>query len=211
MSSVLNFEALANAKTETKPYPFFVVEQSIADNQTQNFIQDFPTKDAGGSFILEDTQYGATTDKLLAELNSPQFREIIEQKLDMDLTGRPMVVTIRGFSRARDGKIHTDSKTKLATVLIYMNPDWDAPTGNLRVLNNATDMDDYVAEVPPTVGKLFAFKVTDNCWHGYPSFEGTRRSIQINFVSDQKAVVKHHNRHGFTSRIKSFFSSKSMT
>jgi len=202
MSNVLDFEQLSAAAAQQDPYPYFVVEQCIREEVLSDFIRDFPRVDKGGSFTLQDTEYGPTTEALLEELNSPQFRKIIEQKLDMDLTDRPMIVTIRGYSRARDGKIHTDSKSKLATVLIYMNENWDADTGNLRVLNNGTDMDDYVAEVTPTVGKMFAFKVTDNCWHGYPSFEGTRRSIQINFVADQKAVAKHHKRHGFTSWLK---------
>ena len=44
------------------------------------------------------------------------------------------MVTARGVSAARDGQIHTDSRTKLITVLIYMNNAWEAKTGRLRLL-----------------------------------------------------------------------------
>ena len=36
------------------------------------------------------------------------------------------MVTARGQSAARDGQIHTDSRTKLITVLIYMNNSWES-------------------------------------------------------------------------------------
>lgn len=63
-------------------------------------------------------------------------------------------------------------------------------------------MDDYVTEVKPTVGSMLAFKVTSTCWHGYPSFEGVRQSLQINFVTDKQAVAKHGRRHGWTAKLK---------
>ncbi len=66
-------------------------------------------------------------------------------------------------------------------------------------------MDDVAGEITPSGGTMIGFKVTDNCRHGYPSFDGSRRSIQINFVADQAAVNKHHNRHGFTAKIKKLF------
>jgi SM-20-related protein len=116
-----------------------------------------------------------------------------------------MVITLRGYSRAKDGRIHTDSKSKMATILIYFNDEWVAETGKLRILRSE-DMDDYVAEVAPNAGTMIAFKVTDNCWHGYPAFEGTRQSIQINFVEDDKAATKHGRRHGWTAKLKKLFS-----
>ena len=51
------------------------------------------------------------------------FRETFEEKFELDLTGRPTITTVRGRCDPGDGKIHTDSKTKIITVLIYMNPE----------------------------------------------------------------------------------------
>ena len=50
------------------------------------------------------------------------------------------MVTARGVSAARDGQIHTDSRTKLMTVLIYMNNAWEgqnrpaAPVARARTI-----------------------------------------------------------------------------
>lgn len=202
MATILNLDALASCQAHHTPYPFFVVDQSLFPEQVDGVMRDFPRIDNGGSFTLEDLQTGPAFDALIEELNGPEFRKLISEKLDLDLSTLPMIVTLRGVSRAKDGRIHTDSKSKIATILIYFNEPWTAETGKLRVLNSE-NMDDMVAEVTPNAGTLLAFRVTDNCWHGYPPFEGVRRSIQINFVADEAAVKKHHNRHGWTARFKS--------
>ena len=85
-----------------------------------------------------------------------------------------------------------------------MNESWDAATGRLRILNNSQDMEDYVDEIIPGPGSLVAFKVTDNCWHGYPSFEGTRRSIQINFLTSEAAGNKHRFFHKLSAKLKNW-------
>ena len=202
MSQLLNIQALSTTPVTQQPYPFFVLEQAIKADKVASIMADFPEITEGGSFTLEDMTRGPDFQALIDELNGPEFRQQISAKLELDLSTLPMIVTLRGISRAKDGRIHTDSKSKIATILIYFNDEWTAETGKLRILNS-NNMDDMVAEVNPNAGTLLAFKVTDNCWHGYPAYEGIRRSIQINFVADEKAVKKHHNRHGFTAKLKS--------
>lgn len=202
MSNYLDFETLAATPVNTKPYPHFVIERALTATHTGSVIEDFPNIDQGGSFNLDDVSAGPSFDALIAEIESDEFRAIIAEKLDLDLTDRPIMTTLRGYSRAKDGRIHTDSKTKLATVLIYLNEDWSAADGRLRVLRNGNDMDDYVAEICPGPGTLFAFKVTDNCWHGYPSHEGPRKSIQVNYLSSDQANRKHRFFHGLSARLK---------
>ena len=94
----------------------------------------------------------------------------MEKKLGMDLKGRPTMVTARGVSAARDGQIHTDSRTKLVTVLIYMNNAWEAKTGRLRLLRGPDDLEDVIAEVPPDEGTLLIFRNEPNAWHGFHAF-----------------------------------------
>ncbi len=111
--------------------------------------------------------------------------------------------TVRGFCRARDGQIHTDSKTKIITVLLYMNGrEWPSDSGRLRLLRGGTDLEDYVAEVEPAGGTLLVFRRSDNSWHGHHSFEGRRRAIQLNWVTDQSVVDREQGRHGFSSKLK---------
>jgi hypothetical protein len=200
-TELLNLTALNDVVVSQQPYPFFVIEQSLAADSVNAIMQDFPTIDEGGSFTLDDMETGPTFDALIEELNGPAFRQLISTKLGLDLSILPMIVTLRGYSREKDGRVHTDSTSKIATILIYFNEKWTAQGGKLRILNSQ-NMEDSVTEVAPNAGTMLCFKVTDNCWHGHPPFEGSRRSIQINFVADQAAVKKHHSRHGFTAKLK---------
>ena len=130
------------------------------------------------------------------------FRNAIEEKFNVDLTSRPTMYTVRGFCRARDGKIHTDSKTKIITVLIYMNEHWQADAGRLRLLRSADDLEDYVAEVPPNGGTLLAFKRADNSWHGHKPFIGVRRVVQLNWVVNHRIAFRETFRHRVSAWVK---------
>ena len=202
MTSLINLQALDQATPKTEPFPYFVIDRALAPEAVQEIIADFPDINQGGSFNLDDTQSGEQFQRLIEHLDTEEFRQVIGEKFDVNLAGLPMMITLRGFSRKKDGRIHTDSKTKLVTILIYLNEDWSAETGRLRILRNGTDMNDYVEEVVPGPGTLLAFKVTDNCWHGYPSFEGKRQSIQINFLTGDGANKKHQFFHGLSAKLK---------
>ena len=204
MNTFLNLKALTSVATSDKPYPHFVLSQSLNGEVVDDLLKDFPEISAGGSYALSEVSPGPRFNALLDELNGAAFRKIISDKLKLDLNERPMVITLRGISRAKDGRIHTDSKSKMATILIYFNDTWEPETGRLRILRS-DDMEDYVDEVAPNAGTMIAFKVTEDCWHGYPAFEGVRQSIQINFVEDDKAANKHGKRHGWTAKLKKLF------
>ncbi|MCX4187061.1 2OG-Fe(II) oxygenase [Methylophaga sp. OBS4] len=205
MQNVLNLDALSASPVRTDPFPFFTVDNAIDANEISAIISDFPAIDDGGSYNIDDVAMGPAFKQLIDSLDTPQFRKIICDKFDVKVMELPMMVTLRGFSRKKDGRIHTDSKTKVATILIYLNEQWPAATGKLRILRNGDDMDDYVDEITPGPGALLAFKVTDNCWHGYPSFEGKRQSIQINFLTSEAASSKHRFFHRLSAKVKSLF------
>ncbi len=112
------------------------------------------------------------------------------------------MVTVRGQAGARDGKIHADSKSKLVTVLIYMNESWEASGGRLRLLRSPDNLDDMVAEVPPDAGTLLAFLVTPHSWHGHVPISGPRRVIQLNWVTDDSVVRREQARHRVSARVK---------
>ncbi len=205
MQNVLKLDALAASSLKTDPYPYFSVEQAIEADQVADIIRGFPSIDDGGSYNVDDVLLSPAFKKLIDSLDTPQFRRIICDKFDVAVMDLPMMITLRGYSRKKDGRIHTDSKTKVATILLYLNDDWQAETGKLRILRNGEDMNDYVEEIAPGPGSLLAFKVTDNCWHGYPSFEGKRQSIQINFLTSEAAGNKHRFFHRLSARLKSLF------
>jgi len=166
MTSILKLDALKNAEVASTPYPYFVVENALADSEVQAVIQDFPKIEQGGSFNIEDVEIKPNFDRFLKSLDTPEFRQILTDKFDVNVMEHPMMITLRGYSRQKDGRIHSDSKSKLLTVLIYLNESWDAPNGRLRILNDDKDINNYVTEINAGPGSLVAFKVTDNGWHG---------------------------------------------
>ena len=68
-----------------------------------------------------------------------------------NLGSYPTLVTICRALNKRHGTIHTDSKSKVATALLYLNASWpDTSDGCLRFLNRIDDIDDLAAPEMPT-------------------------------------------------------------
>jgi SM-20-related protein len=204
-ANLLDLDRLAATPLATDPFPHLVVPGFLGRAALDDVAADFPRIDRPGSFPTSELSFGPRFGAFLAELEGPAMRAAFAAKFAIDLSDRPTMVTVRGRAQRKDGRIHADSKTKLITVLIYMNDTWEAPGGRLRLLRSPDNLADYVAEVPPVEGTLLAFKVTPHSWHGHESVEGERRAIQLNWVTDD-AVVRHEQaRHRFSARLKRFF------
>ncbi len=135
-------------------------------------------------------------------LQGDPLRREIERKFAIDLTGRPTMITVRGHSNGKDGDIHTDSASKLITLLLYMNPVWDESGGMLRLLRRADDLDDFVAEVAPLAGTMVAFRRSDSSFHGHRPHRGERRVVQLNWVTGPEIVRRETARHRWSGRLK---------
>jgi len=135
-------------------------------------------------------------------MRSGEFRKAFEEKFGIDLTNRPDMITVRGRCSEKDGKIHTDSETKIITILIYMNAGWESAGGRLRLLRSGNNLDDMILEVPPTEGTLLAFRRSNNSWHGHKPFSGPRRVIQFNWVTSEAVVRREQNRHRLSAWMK---------
>jgi hypothetical protein len=196
----INWQQIKNAKTHNAPYPHLVAENALLSQD--NLTQDFPPFKFPGLLPPESIQYGPAFAKLLEELDSQQLREIIGKKLDMDLSNKPTLMTVRGYARQRDGRIHVDTPDKIATILLYLNEDWPHEAGKIRVLRNGDDINAYDKEVAPLMGNMFIFKVTDNCWHGHLPLAAQRRAIMVNYMASPEAYAKHHKKHLRSARIK---------
>ena len=116
--------------------------------------RDYPKINESGSFPAAQLTFGPAFQTLLDELASDEFRAAFAEKFDVDLTGRPHTITVRGRCSPRDGRIHTDTKSKILTILIYMNPEWEHAGGRLRLLKSNEGLDDPIMEVPPAAGTL---------------------------------------------------------
>lgn len=197
----IDLEAFDAANIARDPFPFALVPHFVRPEAMAAINADYPLVTHPGSFPLPILEYGPAFAALIDAIRGPEFTRAVEQKLGMDLKGRPTMVTARGISAARDGQIHTDSRTKLVTVLIYMNNAWEAKTGRLRLLRRPDDLEDMIAEVPPDEGTMLIFRNDPNAWHGFHAFEGPRRVIQLNWVTDMGVVRREQFRH----RVSAFF------
>jgi SM-20-related protein len=193
--SYLDIGAFGAAPLSVEPFCYVVVPGFVRPEALRPINEDYPDISMPGSFPLGRLTYGPAFRKFIAELESAEFCEAFEEKFQISLAGRPTTLTVRGRCAARDGQIHTDSVNKLITVLIYMNSNWEAPGGRLRLLRSGKDLDDMVTEIPPIEGTMLAFKRAGNSWHGHKPFVGPRRVIQFNWVAsekDQRIVMLRH-------------------
>ena len=205
---LLDKNQLNLAKVENNFFPYFHVENALSNFlNSSDLIKDFPDIDSGGSFPSDNLKQGDIK-KLVEELEGDEFKAILENKLGVNLKDAEVITTLRGFSRLKDGKIHTDSQSKIVTVLLYLNKNWDNEIGNLRLLKKNNDLDNYIQEISSEYGNLIAFKVTDNCWHGFMPFEGKRLSIQLNYIYP-KSLSMHKIRHKLSASFKKLISGSS--
>ncbi len=198
---MLKVDAIASAEAAREPFCFFVT-QVLGENDLEKIRTDFPGIKKPGIFPLEDLEYGPAFAAVIEEMRSPEFTAEVGKQLDIDLTGLPTMITVRGHAQSKDGRIHTDTKDKVATCLLYLNGAWDNSGGRLRVLRSGHDIEDYIAEVPPNGGTLLAFKVADNSWHGHKPFVGERRYIMMNWMRSDAARSRQYGRHKLSAKVK---------
>ena len=203
-----DFAAFRAAPLVNSPFPYLIVPRFIRHEALEAVESDFPKVARVGSFPLPSLSHGPAFGAMIAALRGPEFAAAVEEKLGIDLKDRPTMVTVRGLSGTRDGHIHTDSVTKLVTVLIYMNNKWEPPGGRLRLLRSPDNLNDVVAEVPPDEGTLLVFKNMPNAWHGFEPFEGPRRVIQLNWVTKNSVVWWEQTRHRVSAALKNLNGAK---
>lgn len=198
----IDLAAFERTPLESNPFPYLIVPGFVPVGSRAALSADYPRVERPGSFPVADVTYGRAFADFLAEIQGPAMRDAFARKFSVDLAGRPTMVTVRGQAQEKDGRIHTDTASKIITVLVYMNEAWESPGGRLRLLRSNTSLDDMVAEVPPAAGTLLAFLVTPHSWHGHYPTSGPRRVVQLNWVESDSVVRRERFRHGLSARIK---------
>jgi hypothetical protein len=199
---ILDLGRLNAARLEREPFDFVVVEEFVRSEALPAIIADFPEIRGSGSYPADHLKYGPAFDRLVNELTNPELARAIGAKFSISLDERPTLLTMRGMGDTRDGYIHTDSATKIITLLLYLNPVWEHRAGRLRLLRSADDLDDYACEVVPVAGTMLAFKRSDHSFHGHLPYIGPRRVVQLNWVRDQAVVRRELGRHRWSARLK---------
>ncbi|WP_252181334.1 2OG-Fe(II) oxygenase [Azospirillum sp. B4] len=204
---VLNLAGLRAAVPAQAPFPHMVMTGFIGPDVAAAARRDFPDSPHGGLVPapsraeLERGDLDGFT-RLLAALTAPETTQAFAGTFNLDLDPEALMVTVRSRCVPKDGRIHTDSVTKRLTALLYLNEEWTAPGGRLRLLRTADDMDDMLAEVLPVDGTLVVFRRTDNSFHGHKPHDGERRYIMLNWMVDAGTARRETLRHGVTAGLK---------
>lgn len=194
----LDYAALDAACVQADPFTHLVVRRFVGPDLLSGVLQDLPAIGKGGLFAIDSLQIGPAARDLVTQIQSPRFCQAIAGKFGIDLDGAPTLTTLRGRSRAKDGRIHTDSKSKRVTVLLYLNRDrdaWHRHEGCLRLLRGPDDIEDYVVEVPPADGNMVVFLNGTSAWHGYRRYVGTRHVLQLNYMTSEAVAHFESRRH----------------
>ena len=200
--TILDLDRLRAAPLSRDPFDFVIVQDFVHRCELGLVIADFPDIRDHGSYPADTLKHGPAFARLLAALTGPMLREVIEEKFAIDLNGRPTMVTVRGKSDGKDGRIHTDSASKIITLLLYLNPGWDHAEGRLRLLRGPDDLDDFAREVAPAAGTMLAFRRGERSFHGHRPHVGERRVLQLNWVTEPAVVKRELRRHRWSARLK---------
>lgn len=191
----LDWAALNRAFLQTEPFDHLRVRHALDPKTSIRIPGEFPAITAPGSFSLADAPPGPALASVIADLQSDRFAALMADRFGVPLGRRTTTVSLRGQSGRRDGFIHTDSRSKLLSLLLYLNDDWTSSEGQLRLLRSGSDIEDVGVEIPATMGSLVVFRRSDVSWHGHLPYIGPRRVLQFNYVrtgyTGLVSVVRH--------------------
>ena len=203
---LLDTAAIARAPLVGDPFTYFVVPAAIRPAAVQAINRDYPKLPGPGAHPIEGLALGGAAADFWQMLNGERFRALMSDKLGLDLTGTTIMGTMRSACEPADGAIHTDSKTKIVTVLFYFNETWPHEGGRLRLLRSGTDLEDYAAEVEPARGAMLAFCRSERSWHGHRSFDGPRRLLQMHYADAKRVERNAKKRRSVGWRLKKLLS-----
>lgn len=195
---------------QQQPFPFMVAHGQLPDEVRGDLDRDFPRYASAGFFPYDPADCGPSVNALIENMTSPAFARAVGQRLGIDNLGQyPTLVTLCRLLNKRHGTIHTDSKSKVATALIYLNAQWpDTSDGCLRFLHKIDDIDSVVApELAPLYGEFAVFKRCENSFHGHLPYEGERRVIQVAWLTSEEEKLRKTKRGNFSRMFKKLFGS----
>jgi len=191
-----------------QPFHFLVAHDQLPPAASAELKRDFPKYAGAGFFPYAASDCGPSINRLIADLTEPAVASAIGARLGIDNLGQyPTLVTLCRSLNKRHGTIHTDSKSKVATALLYLNESWpDTSDGCFRFLNSIDNVDDLAApEIRPLYGNLAVFKRADNSFHGHLPYEGERRVIQIAWLTSEDEKLRKTQRGKLSRLFKKLF------
>ena len=203
-ASMLDLGPLLAAPVRQDPYPWVTAAGCLRPEALPGLRADFPSLPRPGYHPVETFTPHGSFAALLAEIEAGALDAAMTALFGIDFTALPRLVTVRQVSAAHEGRPHTDSTSKVATLLLYMHGGWASPEGRIRVLRRDS-LADPVAEVSPEEGNVFAFLRGDQSWHGHTPFVGERRVLQVAWLRDAADLARKTRRGKLAWRLKGLF------
>ena len=206
------FDPASLARPDTvvraQPFAFLIAREQLPAGAVTGLHEDFPKYSGAGFFPYDPADCGPSVNRLVDELTDPKVASEIGTRLGIENLGQyPTLVTLCRALNRRHGTIHTDSRSKVATALLYLNETWpDTSDGCFRFLNRIDDIDDLAApEIRPVYGNLAVFRRSDHSFHGHLPFEGERRVIQVAWLTSEKEKQRKTQRGKLSRLFKKLF------
>ncbi|HZP68006.1 MAG TPA: 2OG-Fe(II) oxygenase [Rudaea sp.] len=198
----------ADTLVRSEPFRFLIAGGQLPGEAAAELERDFPKYAGAGFFPYEAKDCGPSINRLIADLVEPDVASAVGARLGIaDLGKYPTLVTLCRSLNRRHGTIHTDSRSKVATALLYLNAAWpDTSDGCFRFLNRIDRIDDLAApEVKPLYGNFVVFKRADNSFHGHLPYEGERRVIQVAWLTSEEEKLRKTQRGKLSRLFKKLF------
>jgi SM-20-related protein len=205
-ASLINLDVIRQAPLSHEPYDYLLGSSFLRQDALDDLRRDFPAIDKPGYLTVDEVALKGRFKTLIDELEGPELTEALSQRFGRDLHPHPRLTTIMHKSQPKYGAIHTDGPSKVMTMLVYMNDNWNPDEGGqLRVLYDDKRYEPYAAEIVPTMGNVFAFLRSDKSWHGHQPFAGERKVVQIAWVQDQAELDRKKKRNSTAQFFKGIF------
>lgn len=198
----------ADTLVRDAPLHFLFAREQLPRAAAAQLARDFPKYSGAGFFPYEEKDCGPSINALVRQLTTPAVASAIGVRLGIeDLGGHPTLVTLCRSLNKRHGTIHTDSRSKIATALLYLNESWpETSAGCLRFLNRVDDIDDLAApEIRPLYGNFVVFRRADHSFHGHLPYAGERRVIQVAWLTSEDEKLRKTRRGRFSRAFKKLF------
>jgi SM-20-related protein len=203
---LVDLAAVRDAHLSREPYEFILGSQFLKLDAVDDLRRDFPHIKKPGYLTVDEVQLKGRFKTLIEELEGPELTEELSRKFGLDLHQFPRLTTVMRQSQPKYGAIHTDGPSKVMTMLVYMNDNWEQDQGGrLRVLYDSKSFEPYAAEVPPTMGTVFAFLRSGHSWHGHRPFAGERRVVQVAWVRSQADLERKRKNNKMAQLFKGIF------
>ena len=195
----------ARCTVRREPFAFLVAHGQLPGAAAVVLARDFPRYESAGFFPYQPEDCGPSMVACVEALTAPEFARALGDRLGIEQMDQyPALVTVCRSLNKRHGTIHTDSRSKLATALLYLPAEWPhGSAGALRFLARVDSIDALAApEIAPLYGTLVAFRRADNSFHGHLPFEGERRVIQVAWLTSRDELERKAKRGRFSRWLK---------